>query len=325
MPPTTTRTGTAVTRVAQLEVENFISDYLLKNQPVIVTGAMRRWDALKNWTPSYLANRFGNERVQVYGDLFRLTNITSLSEYLNKYFGRSGAKRDSREVVPYVRWYSHLIGDDRVPWADDVFRQLKDEWGRPDFFPADSFVLPYCPSSESIDPSRDWFPARGLFISAEGGRTRLHADPWCSDALLCQIYGEKEFVMYDSSQGSFLTAGGKSVDVEAPDLHAFPDFPRAREAARDTLRPGEILLVPAGWYHHFKSTSDSISLTWNFVHLSRLREFLSYIAAGPAESELKQLAYAYFESPGHRPLDSSGFLAALTALPRPSRSGAASQ
>jgi len=307
--------ASAVTRVAQLTVEAFISDYLQKNQPVIVTGAMRNWKALKKWTPNHLASRFGNEQVQVYGDLFRLTNITSLSEYLNKYFGRGGMARDSRGVVPYVRWYSHLIGNEGVPWADDVFRQIKDDWGRPAFFPPDSFVLPYCAPSGRIDPSRDWFPARGLFISAQGGRTRLHADPWCSDALLCQIYGEKEFVMYEPTQASYLTAGGKSVDVEAPDLGTFPDFPRARVAVRDTLRPGEILLVPAGWHHHFKSTADSISLTWNFVHLCRLREFLSYLAAEPVENELKQLAYAYFESPGRRPLENSDLLAALTACP----------
>ena len=107
--------------------------------------------------------------------------------------------------------------------------------------------------------------------------------------------------MYEPTQASFLTAGGKSVDVEAPDLRTFPDFPRARVAVRDTLRPGEILLVPAGWFHHFKSTSDSISLTWNFVHACRLAEFLSYLASGPPDSELKQLTYAYFESPGRRP------------------------
>jgi hypothetical protein len=212
-----------------------------------------------------------------------------------------------------VRWYSHLVADERVPWSDDVFGQVKGDWSRPYFFPADSFVLPYCGPTESIDPSLDWFPARGLFISARGGRTRLHADPWCSDALLCQIYGEKEFVMYDPAQGPYLSKGSRSVDVEAPDLQEFPDFPRARVAARDVLRPGEVLLVPAGWFHHFKSTTDSISLTWNFVHLSRLREFLAYLAGGPSATELKQLAYAYCESPGHRPIDHGDLVQSLKA------------
>lgn len=153
-----------------------------------------------------------------------------------------------------------------------------------------------------------------LLSMSSGARTRLHADPWCSDALLCQLYGEKEFVMYDPAQAPYLTNGPRSVDVEAPDLQAFPDFPRARVTVRDVLRPGEVLLVPAGWLHHFKSTSDSISLTWNFVHRCRVSEFLSYMAAGPPELEVKQLAYAYFGSPGRRPLDASDFLAMVSGI-----------
>src|SRR5262249_24836088 len=160
-----------------------------------------------------------------------------------------------------------------------------------------SFALPACGPNDGIDPSRDWFPARGLFISARGARTRLHADPLCSNAILCQIYGRKDFVMYHPSQSPHLAVGNQTVDVEAPDLKVFPSFPQAEAAVRDTLQQGECLLVPAGWYHHFKSTTDSISLTWNFVHLSSLRQFLAYLAGGPPENEIKQLAYAYFESP----------------------------
>jgi len=124
----------------------------------------------------------------------------------------------------------------------------------------------------------------------------LHKDPWCSDALLCQIFGRKEFVMYDPSQAPYLTNHGKLVDIEAPDLQMFPDFASARPTIQDTLEPGEIVLVPAGWFHHFNSVSDCISLTWNFVHNSRLREFVSYLLNAPGENELKQLSYAYSEA-----------------------------
>jgi len=302
-----------IERVTHLSVETFVSDFLQQNRPVIVTGAMQNWKALEQWTPDQLIERFGNERVQVYGDLFRLINITTLSEYLQRYFGQSddSAKTGSS---PYVRWYSHLVGDDRVPWADEIFNRIAEDWSRPEFFPASSFVLPFCPPTATIDPSRNWFPARGLFISARGARTRLHADPWCSDALLCQIYGRKDFVMYDPSQGNYLARQGRFVDIASPDVQAFPDFGKARPFARDTLHPGEIVLVPAGWYHHFDSVSDSISLTWNFVHACRLREFLSYLAAGPPDTELKQLAYAYFQAPGRHAVDSSIFVEMLSRL-----------
>ncbi|HEX6804476.1 MAG TPA: cupin-like domain-containing protein [Terriglobales bacterium] len=278
-------------RVQNLSVDDFIHEYLEKNRPVVITGAMRNWKALETWQPAALARRFGNEKVQVYGDLFRLAAISTLSEYLDRYFAQQSAK-----PAPYVRWYCHLSSDERVPWADEVFLKFRDDWARPSFFPSHSFVLPYCSASETIDPTCDWFPAKGLFISARGARTRLHADPWCSDALLCQIYGRKDFVMYPPSQAPYLMHDGKSVDIEAPDLQAFPDFPKARPVVSDTLEPGEIVLVPAGWPHHFNSVSDSISLTWNFVHVSRLKPFVTYLSHAPAESELKQLAYAYSRS-----------------------------
>jgi ribosomal protein L16 Arg81 hydroxylase len=291
-------------RISTLSTEAFVSEYLEKNRPVVVTGAMRNWKALETWEPEVLASRFGNERVQVYGDLFRLAAITSLSEYLERYFGKDSQESSS---VPYVRWYCHLANDERVPWADEVFTKFRDDWSRPAFFPDNSFVLPHCAASGKIDPSRNWFPARGLFISARGARTRLHVDPWCSDALLCQIFGRKDFVMYDPSQAAYLARDGKTVDVEAPDLQMFPDYPRARATVQDTLQPGEIVLVPAGWFHHFNSVSDSISLTWNFVHVCRLKEFVSHLLRGPAESELKQLSYAYFESPAALNSRSPGF------------------
>ncbi len=293
-----------VPRVADLPVDVFLSEYIQKNRPVIVTDAMARWKAMERWTPEHLSEHFGKERVQVYGDLFRLADIKPLTEYFERYFGRDDFR--TAGSVPYVRWYCHLAADERVPWADDVFARIADDWERPSFFPANSFLLPFCGSSGRIDPTQHWFPARGLFISARGARTRLHADPWASDALLCQIYGEKDFVMYDPYQGSHLTKHARSVDVEAPDLNLFPDFPKARIAYRDTLRPGEIVLVPAGWYHHFNSVSDSISLTWNFVHASRRKEFISYLAAGPADGEKKQLKYAYFEAPGHGEIEDAG-------------------
>ena len=292
-----------VHRLKKISVADFVSEYLEQNRPVIITEAMSAWPALGAWNPTDLANEFGDERVQIYGDLFKLSAIDTLSNYFDKYFGHDG--NTSNKTVPYLRWYCHLSSDERVPWADAVFARLAKDWARPSFFPAGAFALPFCYPGDSIDPSRDWFPAKGLFISARGARTRLHADPWCSDAILCQIYGKKDFVMYHPSQTPHLVSGGHTVDVEAPNLEEFPSFPQAEVTVRDTLEPGECLLVPAGWFHHFSSATDSISLTWNFVHLSRSTQFLKYLSDGPPKNEIGQLAFAYFESPGCRPFPSS--------------------
>jgi cupin-like protein len=299
---------TRLPRVAKLTAEKFVSDYVGRNQPVVIADAMDSWPALTQWTPAHLAQRFGDEYVQVYGDLFQLINLMPLSQYFDRYFDRTTEPVHAGKAFPYVRWYCHLSQDDRVPWADDAFERMSHDWACPDCFPRDSFVLPYCGNSELIDPSRDWFPARGLFISAQGARTRLHADPWCSDALLCQLYGRKDFVMFDPSQTTYLSNAGNVVDIEAPDTKRHPDFWRASPCVQDTLEVGEIVFVPAGWHHHFKSVTDSISLTWNFVHLSRLQEFTTYLRQGPSETEKKQLCYAFFHAPGRKLVDHDKFI-----------------
>jgi len=45
---------------------------------------------------------------------------------------------------------------------------------------------------------------------------------------------------------------------------------------------------------------------WNFVHTCRLKEFVSYLLRCPVEREMKQLTYAYFESPDVIPADEIG-------------------
>ncbi len=85
-------TASRLERVQNLSQDEFVHEYLEKNRPVVISGAMREWRALESWQPAALARRLGNEKVQVYGDLFRLAAISTLSEYLDRYFGQQSAK-----------------------------------------------------------------------------------------------------------------------------------------------------------------------------------------------------------------------------------------
>ena len=93
-----TEPTSAVPRVTGLKSETFLNEYLQKNQPVIITDAMNEWKALKAWTPDYFTTTLGAEQVQVYGDLFQLVGITSLSDYLKKYFGRDRSQDSAEDV-----------------------------------------------------------------------------------------------------------------------------------------------------------------------------------------------------------------------------------
>jgi hypothetical protein len=237
-----------VDRRKQLNPERFVADYLSAGRPVIVTDAVARWGQLLDET--FFLQTFADAEVQVYDDLFNLICVCPLHEYIDRYW-HAPPGRD----VPYVRWYAKFH-DTEFEWADDAFARISAHWCMPYFLPRSGYELPRCEAPQSIDPARDAFPAKGIFLSAAGARTRLHSDPWCSDAVLCQISGRKEVVMYSS----------------AASLQCSPDL-------EDVLEPGEVLYVPAGWLHDVSTLTSSISLTWNFVHGVHAARFRQYRAA----------------------------------------------
>jgi Cupin-like domain len=249
-----------------LPVERFLREFSAGNRPVIVTGAMDSWHIEDNWTPAALERVLGNESAQVYNNYFDLQQLMPLNKYFAEYFNRTEAVEDPRKL-PYVRWYTKLR-DVRFFWADAAFKKLAANWALPAFLPKSDYMLPYAPCEQTVDPTLDHFPAKGLFISPRGGRTSLHLDPWGSCAVLCQLYGRKRWFFYGPDQEKYLRNGAKLVDPTAPDLEMFPDFHKAAVTAECMLEPGETIYVPHGWCHEVHSETDAISLTWNFVHSS---------------------------------------------------------
>lgn len=286
-------------RVSNLTIEEFVSDYMIADKPIVITDGMESWRAKTLWTPEFLAERYGDVKVQVYNDLFMLVGIRPLKVYFEHFFNKDETSGEDKHRPGYVRWYTRLKDEDRVPWADDVFAELAADWSMPYFLPRSGYLLPYCSSTGDIDPNSSPFPARGLFISGRGARTALHKDPWGSDAVLCQMYGRKRFYYFEPDQEPYLTnEEGVAVDLDAPDLEKFPDFEKAKPAFVDELEPGEMVYVPHGWYHQFDTLTDSISLTWNFVHMSTWRSFYKYLASNPSQEELDTISYFVHDIPG---------------------------
>jgi hypothetical protein len=248
---------------------------------------MQGWNASQLWSVEYFAKEFGGELVQVYNDGFDLITVCTLSEYLDNYY----FSPRPRDPVPYVRWYTKLKDVDFF-WSDSVFERLKAHWGNPYFMPATGYLLPYCMPPHSINPAEAGFPAKSLFVSGAGAATRLHLDPWGSDSILFQLHGEKSWLMFSPDQREFLRRGdGSYVNLRSPDLEAFPLFRRASPTYEFRLRAGEAVYVPRGWLHEVETLVSSISLTWNFVHIVAVEDFLRYLGSGPSSQELEVLRY----------------------------------
>ena len=250
-------------------------DHLRANLPVLVRGALKTWAHRPPWDVDSLVGRVGHLRASVFGSMFELRGLTTLARFVTDH----AAVEDAREA-PYIRWFSRQ-GPERYPWADCAFDAIKDDWHVPSWFPKDSFVYPH--SASTLDPRVDGFPARGIFVCGPGGRTRLHVDPWVSDAILCQATGRKHIRLFPPEAVISFVAGGEVVDLDAPDLTTFPCCGDPCPALDTVLEPGDALLIPAGWFHTVVALDFSVSLTWNFVHATTRERFDDYLENGGAE------------------------------------------
>lgn len=282
--------------VEAISEKDFVNRYIKENRPVVVKNI--EYDESK-WHPVFLKNLMGDLTAQVYDSLFDLQNLSTMRDYVDENFGKEG---EFRTNVPYIRWYNQLK-DVNYAWGDEAFQRVSPFWKKPKFLSGKNLVIPVAKETHMPDPVHDRFPYRGILIAARGARTRLHTDPFCSDAVVAQFYGTKEVAMYhpsrakefslvketDNSFGGYLDVRGENLER----LSHEPDF-------RGTLGPGELLYVPHGWLHDVIVVEDSISVTWNFIHEKGSLEYIDYLMGEPnIDSEFQVLKYFYQQSGEH--------------------------
>jgi len=141
--------------------------------------------------------------------------------------------------------------------------------------PAISQIASHCGLRPVVPVNLWWGP---------GGHTEpLHYDS--GDGTLAQLHGEKRVVLFPPSQSRNLypfpvRSKGiapwiSQVYIDHPDFDAFP---RMRDALAHkvevTLRPGELLFIPANWWHEVTAISDgwicSINRFWKVEPVMRL-------------------------------------------------------
>lgn len=275
--------------------KKFCDKYINKNQPVIVKDMKFMAD---NWQPESFKKAIGDLPVQVYDTLFDLKEISTLNQYIDNQFNHADEQRDN---VPYIRWYNRLK-DIEYAWSDEAFEKISQFWQCPSFLPKNNYIIPSIAANESVDPVTDLFPYRGILVAAKGARTRLHRDPFCTDAVVAMFHGIKEVSMYRPERAKELakqtkhgTSFGGFIDVRGTDpyvLDVEPDFHGFAE-------PGDLIYIPHGWLHDVIVAEDSLSVTWNFIHEMGSLEFIDYLMDGPEnDSEFEILKY-FFSKGGH--------------------------
>lgn len=115
------------------------------------------------------------------------------------------------------------------------------------------------PGTDHADASR----TANVWIGPPGSSVGLHWDG--RPGYLLQLQGSKQVTLVDPTQRRWLypepnwEGPNSPVDVFDPDLTAHPRFAHA-ETERFDLRPGDGLLIPAGWWHALRAADEAVSV-----------------------------------------------------------------
>lgn len=230
-----------IARIAAPTRREFERRFVSTRTPVVLTGLISEWPALRSWSTEYFARKWSDENV---ASLATRDGVLDIDERRTAVFSkiRFGEQlevlRTGRPSQRYV-----TAPTERMP-AD---------------FQRDVVTPRYCEGATHLR-SRFW-------LARAGTVTPLHRD--LPHNLSAQVFGRKRWLLYPPSAAVYpcrpwsRAPNFARVDPEAPDLQRFPLFADARPASC-VLEPGEVLFIPHLWWHHVRSLDDNAAVNFWF-------------------------------------------------------------
>ena len=250
---------------ATLSYEDFLTRYMHAGKPVVVTGVSSDWPAMQRWTPEYFKQLFGSRPVaigyerQMPFDQFVDEVLASSSDNPGPYMYRSFLHEVLPELLPDV------IPQNRFAFGGRYASPLMLEtWRRPDAY-------------------------LKLLMGGVGSKFPvMHYDGDNAHAAITEIFGDKEFVLYAPEDGQYLYPKkffpNHSIvdDPVMQDLGRFPLLVHARQY-RTVLKPGDMIFVPAKWWHAARALSTSISVCTNMLDSSNWAGYVEEVGRNVAK------------------------------------------
>ncbi|XP_028847099.1 tRNA wybutosine-synthesizing protein 5 [Denticeps clupeoides] len=214
---------------------------------------------LEKWTVDYLCKKGGGREVKVHVSPvaqldFLHKNFLYRTLPFDKFVGRAAeAEHSEFFVCEDESYYLRSLGEDLRKEPADIKKQFPDlaeDFHLPRFFEAEQFF-------SSV-----------FRISSCGLQLWTHYD--VMDNLLAQVTGRKRVVLYSPQDAPYLyLSGDKSeiLDVDSPDLEKYAEFVKARRY-ECVLEPGDLLFIPALWFHNTVALTFGVGVNVFWCHLS---------------------------------------------------------
>lgn len=236
--------GLEVPRLHRLSREEFHERFYLPSRPVVITGLIDHWPALKKWSPSYLREHFGDRKIEVQ------TGRNADADY-------EANKMQHRQQLTMAEFCDMV---ESVDESNDAYLTANNsEWQNRDALAdlwADVEPISEYFESESRHPGFFWFGPKGTI-------TPFHQD--LNNNMMAQVYGRKRIrlvPLHDTQMMANELHCFSRIDGRLDRDPRYPDFEHAQILEAE-IGPGELLFLPVGWWHHVQSLSVSMTFTLN--------------------------------------------------------------
>uniref|UniRef100_A0A5B7B2H0 Putative jmjC domain-containing protein 4 isoform X2 n=1 Tax=Davidia involucrata TaxID=16924 RepID=A0A5B7B2H0_DAVIN len=272
----------------ELSYNDFVERYLVKNQPVVLTGLMDGWRACRDWVSDdghpnllFFSTHFGNSRVQVadcgtreFTDQKRIE--MSVSEFIDHWLDNSSKecnnasahKCDGKPLLYLKDW--HFVKEYPQYLAYTTPLIFYDDWLN---LYLDKYSMHMDPDTYQEKNELSCSDYRFVYMGGKGTWTPLHADVFRSYSWSANACGKKQWYFLSPTQCHLVFDRNMKYSVynifEDVSETKFPGFKKAIWL-QCTQEQNEIIFVPSGWYHQVYNLEDTISINHNWFNAYNL-------------------------------------------------------
>jgi len=235
------KTSTIVERRDKLSRDEFFEEYYARNRPVVITGQMEKWPAVKRWTLDFLKEKYGKVSVEIQGKRTNDPNY-EMNSIAHKEMLPLGAFIDT--IRDKTSNENYMTANNSSKNADLLRQLMKDV----------SFPREYC--------QPDWAGRAFFWLGPAGTVTPLHHD--LTNNFMAQVLGSKLVKLISPLQLPLIYNHNNcfcQVDLDKPDFDKFPLF-KGVNVLEVELHAQEMLFLPVGWWHYVRGLSTSITVSF---------------------------------------------------------------
>ncbi|XP_040827877.1 tRNA wybutosine-synthesizing protein 5 [Ochotona curzoniae] len=246
-----------VPRLQGVSEAQFLQDLYPQRKPLVLEG-IDLGPCTSKWTVDYLSQVGGKQDVKIHVAAvaqmdFISKNFVYRTLPFDKLVQRAAEEKHKEFFISEdEKYYLRSLGEDPRKDVADIRKQfplLEGDIKFPNFFQKEQFF-------SSV-----------FRISSPGLQLWTHYD--VMDNFLIQVTGKKRVVLFSPRDAPYLyLSGTKSqvLNIDNPDLARYPLFTKARRY-ECSLEAGDILFIPALWFHNVISEEFGVGVNVFWKHL----------------------------------------------------------